>query len=310
MLEGFESRTIDTGETTIFVRRAGSGPPVLLLHGFPETHLMWRGVAPLLARRFTVVCADLRGYGRSGCPAVRRRSRALRQARHGPRHGGRHGAARPRALLGRRPRSRRPRRLPAGARPPRPDRATRRARHPPDRHVWERADARLALNYWPWSLLAQPEPLPERLWAPARRRGGRRARRLGLALVGLRAPSARGLRRGAPRPGARPRHLRGVPRRGTLDRDHDHADRARRRRIACPVLALWGDSGAARHLVRRCAAARSGSGASGPATSRGTGCGRGTSSLRRSPPTPPSCWAGSSRRRSAPALARSVHGST
>ena len=46
----------------------GSGPPVLLLHGFPETHLMWRGVALLLARRFSVVCADLRGYGRSGCP--------------------------------------------------------------------------------------------------------------------------------------------------------------------------------------------------------------------------------------------------
>src|SRR5665213_1296717 len=42
--------------------------PVLLLHGFPQTHLMWRDVAPLLARRFTVVCADLRGYGRSGCP--------------------------------------------------------------------------------------------------------------------------------------------------------------------------------------------------------------------------------------------------
>jgi haloacetate dehalogenase len=60
---------VDAGETTIFVRRSGYGPPLLLLHGFPETHLMWRSVAPLLARRFTVVCADLRGYGRSGCPA-------------------------------------------------------------------------------------------------------------------------------------------------------------------------------------------------------------------------------------------------
>ena len=47
---------------------SGQGPPILLLHGFPQTHLMWRRVAPLLARRFTVVCADLRGYGRSGCP--------------------------------------------------------------------------------------------------------------------------------------------------------------------------------------------------------------------------------------------------
>src|SRR5690242_21752446 len=69
MLEDFEAAEIETGETRIFVRRGGAGPPLLLLHCFPQTHLMWRGVAPLLARRFTVVCADLRGYGRSGCPA-------------------------------------------------------------------------------------------------------------------------------------------------------------------------------------------------------------------------------------------------
>lgn len=50
------------------VSRVGSGPPVLLLHGFPQTQLMWRLVAPALAQRFTVICADLRGYGRSGCP--------------------------------------------------------------------------------------------------------------------------------------------------------------------------------------------------------------------------------------------------
>ena len=68
MMEDFATREIRTGETTIFVRHLGSGPPLLLLHGFPQTHLMWRRVAPLLARDFTVVCADLRGYGRSGCP--------------------------------------------------------------------------------------------------------------------------------------------------------------------------------------------------------------------------------------------------
>src|SRR3954464_14486493 len=69
MLEGFDTVEVETGEARIFARCGGSGPPILLLHGFPETHLMWRGVAPLLARRFTVVCADLRGYGASGCPA-------------------------------------------------------------------------------------------------------------------------------------------------------------------------------------------------------------------------------------------------
>jgi haloacetate dehalogenase len=50
------------------MRSCGSGPPILLLHGFPQTHLMWRSVAPLLALNFTLVCADLRGYGCSGCP--------------------------------------------------------------------------------------------------------------------------------------------------------------------------------------------------------------------------------------------------
>src|SRR5262249_59043980 len=48
--------------------RLDSAPPLVLLHGFPQTHLMWRDIAPRLARRFTVICADLRGYGHSGCP--------------------------------------------------------------------------------------------------------------------------------------------------------------------------------------------------------------------------------------------------
>src|SRR5919204_3745335 len=68
-MDDFRPAEVETGETTIFVQYFGSGSPILLLHGFPQTHLMWRGVAPLLARSFTVVCADLRGYGRSGCPA-------------------------------------------------------------------------------------------------------------------------------------------------------------------------------------------------------------------------------------------------
>jgi haloacetate dehalogenase len=68
-LDDFEAALIPTGETDIFVRRAGSGSPLLRLHGFPQTHLRWRDVAPRLASRYTVVCADLRGYGQSGCPA-------------------------------------------------------------------------------------------------------------------------------------------------------------------------------------------------------------------------------------------------
>src|SRR5438477_3629813 len=69
MMDDFSATQMPAVETGIFVRTRGSGPPLLLLHGFPETHLMWRDVAPRLARDFTVVCADLRGYGQSGCPA-------------------------------------------------------------------------------------------------------------------------------------------------------------------------------------------------------------------------------------------------
>jgi pimeloyl-ACP methyl ester carboxylesterase len=56
MLEGFAAAEVSTGETTIFTRSSGSGPPLLLLRGFPQTHVMWRGVAPRLAHSFTVVC--------------------------------------------------------------------------------------------------------------------------------------------------------------------------------------------------------------------------------------------------------------
>jgi len=69
MFEGFESQTIATTGTTISLRRKGNGPAVLLLHGHPQTHVMWHLVAPRLAEHYTVVCADLRGYGASGKPA-------------------------------------------------------------------------------------------------------------------------------------------------------------------------------------------------------------------------------------------------
>jgi haloacetate dehalogenase len=68
MFEGFELTTIDTGEARIRVRHGGSGPPLLLLHGNPQTHVMWHKIAPRLAREFTVVAADLRGYGDSSKP--------------------------------------------------------------------------------------------------------------------------------------------------------------------------------------------------------------------------------------------------
>ena len=68
MFEGFTLERIDVGDAELRVRRGGSGPAVLLLHGHPRTHVTWHKVAPVLAERFTVVCPDLRGYGESSKP--------------------------------------------------------------------------------------------------------------------------------------------------------------------------------------------------------------------------------------------------
>jgi haloacetate dehalogenase len=69
VFDGFEERDVITSATTIHVRVGGAGPPLLLLHGYPQSHVMWHLVAPALAERCTVVCADLRGHGDSGKPA-------------------------------------------------------------------------------------------------------------------------------------------------------------------------------------------------------------------------------------------------
>lgn len=68
MFDGFSEFDIEVSDTTIHGRVGGEGPPLLLLHGIPETHMMWHRVAPMLAERYTVVATDLRGFGDSGKP--------------------------------------------------------------------------------------------------------------------------------------------------------------------------------------------------------------------------------------------------
>src|SRR5437762_12387735 len=68
MFEGFEHQQITTSGTTINFVKGGNGPGLLLLHGYPQTHVMWHKIAPRLAEDFTVVAPDLRGYGDSSKP--------------------------------------------------------------------------------------------------------------------------------------------------------------------------------------------------------------------------------------------------
>ncbi len=76
LFPGFSEERINVRGVEIFARVGGRGPPLLLLHGYPETHACWHCVAPALARHFTVIAPDLRGYGRSGCPSTDGNQRA------------------------------------------------------------------------------------------------------------------------------------------------------------------------------------------------------------------------------------------
>jgi haloacetate dehalogenase len=245
MMDDFDTAELETGETSILARWSGSGPPILLLHGFPQTHLMWRSVAPPLASDFTVVCADLRGYGRSGCP--------VSTADHAPY--AKRAMAQDMVIVMERLGF--PRFSVAGH-----DRGGRVAYrmaldHPgrvdrlavldvlPTQTVWDRADARFALAYWPWSLLAQPEPLPERILAAAPEAI------VDNALEGWGSPGAvfppevRAAYVEALRDHA---HIHAICEEyraaAALDREHDKADCAGGRRIGCPLLALWSAGGA------------------------------------------------------------------
>ncbi len=242
---GFSTDHIETDGTTIFVRRAGSGPPVLLLHGFPETHLMWRGIAPLLARDFSVVCADLRGYGQSGCPES--------SPDHSP-YAKRVMAQDMVSIMGHLGFERfsvaghdRGGRVAYRMALDHPDRIERLAVLDvvPTAAAWERADHRFALAFWPWSLLAQPEPLPERILSAVPEAV------VDHALGGWGSPPA------AFPPEVRaayiqslqdPAHAHAICEEyraaATIDWEHDRRDQHDGRRIACPVLALWSAHGA------------------------------------------------------------------
>lgn len=161
--DGFELAHIELEEVTLRVRHGGSGPPLLLLHGYPETHMMWALLADDLAREFTVVAPDLRGYGGSTMPVTAADHETSSKR------------AMARDAVGLMARLGFDRFAVAGH-----DRGGRVAYrlaldHPaavsrlsvldiiPTGEVWARADSRFALGYWHWGFLAQPNPFPESL---------------------------------------------------------------------------------------------------------------------------------------------------
>ncbi len=163
MFEGFKLSMIDTGEAVIRVRHGGSGLPLLLLHGHPQTHMMWHTIAPRLARDFTVVAADLRGYGDSSKPPTTpdhapysKRAMARDQVAVMQRLGferffvaghDRGGRCAYRMALDH------------------PERVLKLAVLDiiPTGEAFRRADMAFGLGFWHWFFLAQPFPLPERL---------------------------------------------------------------------------------------------------------------------------------------------------
>ncbi|WP_433131867.1 alpha/beta fold hydrolase [Micromonospora sp. CA-240977] len=243
MFDGFDEFDIATSGATIHGRRGGSGPPVLLLHGIPETHLMWHQVAPRLAEQFTVVATDLRGWGDSGKPPstpdhepygmraiARDQVEVMRSLGYQQFH-----------LVGHDRGARCAYRLALDA----PDAVTRLAVMDvvPIGDVYNRADKAFSLSYWVWSFLAAPAPVPEQFIgaAPA-------------VLVDYMLDIWPEVKDAFP-PEVRAAYVRQFSdpatahaiceefrAAATLDYQQDEADRGNRK-ITCPVLFLWSQRG-------------------------------------------------------------------
>lgn len=237
-----QHRRIRNNGVTIHCALAGSGPPLLMLHGYPQTHVMWHRVAPELAREHTLVCPDLRGYGDSskprGLPDHRNYSkrtmaddmvgvmRALGHERFdlvGHDRGARvaHRLARDH-----------------GARV----RTLTVIDISPTLKMYERTSMAFARAYYHWFLFIQPAPLPEQMVAA-----------VGLAGIFSRMRAATGSDGGLFAPQALQEYLRCFDARtihascedyrasAGIDLEHDRADAGRK--LGMPVLAIWGTRG-------------------------------------------------------------------
>ncbi len=249
LFPGLATRGVDTAPgIRLHLRLGGSGPPLLLLHGHPQTHAIWHRVAPALAERFTLVLPDLRGYGDSAKPAgepdhanysKRAMAADLRALMHTLGH------ARFAVLAH--------------------DRGARVAHrlamdHPqvvsrmtlldiaPTLAMYEQTDETFARAYWHWFFLIQRPPTPERL-IEASPRGWMQATmgtRGALDAFDPRALAA--YERCLAQPGAAHAICEDYRAAAGIDLLHDRADRDAGRRLALPLQVLWGERG----IIARC----------------------------------------------------------
>jgi len=245
VFEAFERVRVEASDAEINLVRGGEGPPVLLLHGYPQTHSMWHSVAPRLAENFTVVATDLRGYGDSSKPfgsedhaTYSKRAMAADQVQVmeslgflsfavvGHDRGGRVGH---RMALDH------------------PDRVTRLAVLDivPTRHVYATVGRELATAYYHWFFFIQPYDLPETLigadpgYYLRKKLGG-----WGTSLDTFAPEALAEYERCFGDPATIHASCEDYRAAASIDLAHDDADRDEGRKVTCPLLALWGDRGA------------------------------------------------------------------
>lgn len=241
---GFKVETHTVDGQALRLRRGGEGPPLLLLHGNPQTHAMWHHVAPVLARRHTVICPDLPGYGFSAKPAASadhaaysKRAMAavlldlMRQlgfSRFGVVSHDRGARVAHRLALDA------------------PEAVERLAVLDivPTLEHFERTDMAFAMGYYHWFFLAQPHPGPERMmqndiegWFDFHT--GREPKQAGFFHPEARADYLAALQE----PGTVTAICEDYRAAASIDLEHDRASRQAGQRIGCPLLALWGEKG-------------------------------------------------------------------
>ncbi|MEX3958362.1 alpha/beta fold hydrolase [Trinickia sp. EG282A] len=244
MFEGFSDASATVDGITIHAIKGGHGPALLLLHGHPQTHVIWHKVAPALAQRFTVVAADLRGYGDSGKPSgaadhsnYSKRRMAQDQvelmrslgyesfAVIGHDRGGRVGA---RMALDH------------------PAAVTRLVTLDvaPTLAMYEQTSFAFARAYWHWFMLVRPAPFPETLIRAdpdlyLKQTIGARSAGLAPFTAEAYAEYLRCLSDPDTAHGICEDYRASI----TIDLEHDRATLDAAQRIACPFMALWGAQG-------------------------------------------------------------------